>query len=182
MCQHQTHTILVVKIQTGFSSYRHVQRHEEDVDAAEVGHIGSLNNVACDMDVDSNSSSGQPTNSAQPCNIGSKQSCGDEGANDNGKNDRGEEFYDADENGDLDDNSHDLSSEEEYDSFDDKSNDNETHEAFLGQIPNKRMSLNPEFNIAATLPLYEGSTLSMLCATLFIKTIASRHTAFLTHQ
>ena len=45
----------------------------------------------------------------------------------------------------------------------------------LGQIPDDRMGSNPEFDIAATLPLYEGNTLSMLCATLLIVNCCKTH-------
>ena len=60
-------------------------------------------------------------------------------------------------------------------SSDDHSTDDEDLEELLGQIPNDRVGSNPEIDIAATLPLYEGSTLSMLCATLLIVNCCKTH-------
>ena len=124
-----------------------VQGEGEDIGAAQ-----------SDMDVDPSSSLGQPTNSADPRDLGSD-----------------DDFFDAEENGEPDDNSSDSSSDEEWDSSDDESDDDEDLEALLGQIPNGRMGVNPEFDIAATLPLYEGSSLSMLCATLLIINCCKTH-------
>jgi hypothetical protein len=58
---------------------------------------------------------------------------------------------------------------------DDEQSDDEDLEDLLGQIPEDRMGSNPEFDIAATLPLYEGSSLSMLCATLLIVNCCKTH-------
>ena len=64
---------------------------------------------------------------------------------------------------------------EPWDASDDSGSDEEDLEDLLGQIPDERMGSNPEFDIAATLPLYEGSTLSMLCATLLIVNCCKTH-------
>ena len=45
----------------------------------------------------------------------------------------------------------------------------------MGQIPSDRLGSNPDIDIAATLPLYEGATLSMLCATLLIMNCCKTH-------
>ena len=63
----------------------------------------------------------------------------------------------------------------DWSSSDDMSTDDEDVEELLGQIPNDRVGSNPEIDIAATLPLYEGSTLSMLCATLLIVNCCKTH-------
>ena len=79
---------------------------------------------------------------------------------------------------DAADNSSDSSREEplvDSDASDEADSDDEDLEELLGQIPDDRMGSNPEFDIAATLPLYEGSTLSMLCATLLIVNCCKTH-------
>lgn len=48
-------------------------------------------------------------------------------------------------------------------------------EELLGQIPDDRLGSDPEFDIAATLSLFEGSTLFMLCATLLIVNCCKTH-------
>ena len=62
----------------------------------------------------------------------------------------------------------DGSVETGWSSSDDMSTDDEDVEELLNQIPGDRMGSNPDIDIAATLPLYEGSTLSMLCDTLLL--------------
>ena len=75
------------------------------------------------------------------------------------------------ENGDPADDSTNSS----RDASDGSESDEESLEELLGQIPDDRMGSNPAFDIAATLPLYEGSTLSMLCATLLIVNCCKTH-------
>ena len=77
--------------------------------------------------------------------------------------------------GDPEDGARDSSSEEDWYAASDNNSDAEEVEDLLGQIPNDRMGSNPEFDVAATLPLYEGSTLSMLCATLLIVNCCKTH-------
>ena len=67
------------------------------------------------------------------------------------------------------------SSEVGRDASDDSTSDGEDLEDLLGQIPLHRMGSNPGTDIAATLPLYEGATLSMLCATLLIVNCCKIH-------
>ena len=69
----------------------------------------------------------------------------------------------------------DHSSEEGGDASNDSDSVGEDLEDLLGQIPNECMGSNPELDIAATLPLYEGATLSMLCATLLIVNCCKTH-------
>ena len=68
----------------------------------------------------------------------------------------------------------DLEDLEELEEFSDSS-DAEDLEDLLGQIPHDRLGTNPETNIATTMPLYEGATLSMLCATLLIVNCCKTH-------
>ena len=79
------------------------------------------------------------------------------------------------ESGGSTESSSDSSGGESTDASDDLQSDAEDLEDLLGQIPNENMGSNPEFDIAATLPLYEGSTLSMLCATLLIVNCCKTH-------
>ena len=79
------------------------------------------------------------------------------------------------DNGDMADNSSDSTRGEPSDASDDFHSDEEDLEELLSQIPEERRGSNPQFDIAATLPLYEGSTLSMLCATLLIVNCCKTH-------
>ena len=79
------------------------------------------------------------------------------------------------ENGGEADNSSDSSRGSPWEASDDEDSDEEDLEELLGQIPEDRMGSNSEFDIAATLPLYEGITLSMLCATLLIVNCCKTH-------
>ena len=85
-------------------------------------------------------------------------------------------------NEDIDENPSDSYVGSDWSSSDDMSTDNEDVEELLGQIPNDRMGSNPEIDIAATLPLYEGSTLSMLCATLLIVNCCKTHGLEFVHE
>ena len=73
------------------------------------------------------------------------------------------------------DNGDQPDASEGHTSEDDSTSDGEDLEDLLGQIPNDSMGSNPELDIAATLPLYEGATLSMLCATLLIVNCCKTH-------
>jgi hypothetical protein len=79
------------------------------------------------------------------------------------------------ESGEVEESSSDSSRGEPGDASDDPESDEEDLEDLLGQIPEDRMGSNPAFDVAATLPLYEGSTLSMLCATLLIVNCCKTH-------
>ena len=78
-------------------------------------------------------------------------------------------------NGEPEGDFSDSSSDADWDASNDNTSDGEDLEDLLGQIPNDRMGSNPDIDIAATLPLYEGSTLSMLCATLLIVNCCKTH-------
>jgi hypothetical protein len=67
------------------------------------------------------------------------------------------------------------SSSDDWEETDYNGSDGEDVEDLMGQIPTDRMGSNPEMDIAATLPLYEGSTLSMLSATLLIVNFCKTH-------
>ena len=73
------------------------------------------------------------------------------------------------------DSSPDGSGDDDWDPYDGTPSDGEDLEELLGQIPADRTGSNPEMDVAATLPLYEGSTLSMLCATLLIVNCCKTH-------
>ena len=73
------------------------------------------------------------------------------------------------------DNSSETPREDPHDVSNDSPSEEEDLEELLGQIPDDRMGSNLEFDVAATLPLYEGSSLSMLCATLLIMNCCKTH-------
>jgi hypothetical protein len=74
-----------------------------------------------------------------------------------------------------DDGSSVSSSDDDWAASDDIPSDGEDVEDLMGQVPLERLGSNPEMDIAATLPLFEGSTLSMLCATLLIVNCCKTH-------
>ena len=86
-----------------------------------------------------------------------------------------EGLFGMQQDGDPEDGSGDSSSEDDWNASSDNSSDAEDVEDLLGEIPNDRMGSNPQFDVAATLPLYEGSSLSMLCATLLILNCCKTH-------
>ena len=86
-----------------------------------------------------------------------------------------EEPVDHTGNEDADENPSDGSAGTGWSSSDDMSTDDEDVEELLNKIPTDRMGSNPAIDIAATLPLYEGSTLSMLCATLLLVNCCKTH-------
>ena len=73
------------------------------------------------------------------------------------------------------DPSPDSSRDSGWDASNGSASENEDVEELLGQIPGARTGATPEMDIAATLPLYEGSKLSMLCATLLIVNCCKTH-------
>ena len=86
-----------------------------------------------------------------------------------------EAFFGRPDNGHLEDDSFDSPGGGDGDASDDSASDGESLEDLLGQIPTDHMTGNPDIDIAATLPLFEGSTLSMLCATLLIVNCCKTH-------
>ena len=89
-----------------------------------------------------------------------------------GRNNSPPEMSDTEENAQPEDDSSDSANDNSGDASDD---DSEDVEELLNQIPADRIGGNPGMDIAATLPLYEGSTLSMLCATLLIVNCCKTH-------
>ena len=140
---------------------------------------GYMNAAASDADgnVDqpgqlSSSSADISTNLNSTSNLGmSPSTSGDTEGDTEGQ----EEPVDHTGNEDADENPSDGSAGTGWSSSDDMSTDDEDVEEFLNQIPTDRMGSNPTIEIAATLPLYEGSTLSMLCATLLLVNCCKTH-------
>jgi hypothetical protein len=81
----------------------------------------------------------------------------------------------SEDNMDVEDDANDSTTEDGWGSADDVSSDGDQLEELLGQIPRDRMGSSPDIDIAATLPLYEGSALSMLCATLLLVNCCKTH-------
>ena len=147
------------------SNDSNVRREGGEAVSSQSGHLAQS---ASDTDMQSTSSLGSPQSDESDAQTEERseheQSCAEGGTH--GRLD----------NGDADDvESSDSLSEEDGDATDDTTSDCENLEDLLGQIPNTRMGSNPEMDVAATLPLYEGSTLSMLCATLLIVNCCKTH-------
>ena len=126
------------------STGQNAQDNDADIGAPQPGQLLSS---AADMETNFNSSTSLGLN---PCESGDTE--------------RHETPGDAAGNEEMEETSSDSSAETNGSSSDDMSTDDEDLEELLGQIPNDRMGSNPEIDIVATLPLYEGNTLSMLCA------------------
>ena len=118
-----------------------------------------------------------PTRPSHPnCSNDHRQETHQHGGNNVEGGSSAEEGLDSmSENGEPFNNSGDPFRGDNASSSDDLHSDAEDIEELLGQIPDDRMGTNPEFDMAATLPLYEGSTLSMLCATLLILNCCKTH-------
>ena len=129
---------------------------------------------ARDMDMNSNPMSIPSTNSSESSDTDSPDTFGDGG--DNGIQGNAEEtIFGLEENVDVEDESSESTTQEDWGSADDESSDDVELEDLLGQIMQERVGGNPEIDIAATLPLYKGSKLSMLCATLLIVNCCKTH-------
>ena len=136
-----------------------VYRNVEDSDADTAGpQAGQFFNSEPDMEMNLNSNSGAGLNPDESSETERQEASADGAGNESPQV-----------------NSNDASAEDEWSSSDDMSTDDEDVEDLLGQIPADRMGANPEIDIAATLPLYEGSTLSMLCATLLLVNCCKTH-------
>ena len=146
----------------------------------EVGEVaasqqGPLFRSTSDTDMESNSTSLQTSNMSESGDSRNQAAHGPgEGPGSLGSGAE-EPFFGLPGNGMAEDNSSHSSTEDDWASSNDVTSDGEDLEDLLGQIPNDRMGSNPEFDIAATLPLFEGSTLSMLCATLLIVNCCKTH-------
>ena len=133
-----------------------------------------FDNLASGATASSNSTSTVGVDTSESGASRGRESHRHEGNNASGRTNAGTDFHGADDGGGPDDDSS-VSPSEEWESSDDMSGDDEDIEELLGQVPHDRMGSNPEIDIAATLPLYEGSTLSMLCATLLIVNCCKTH-------
>ena len=125
-----------------------------------------------DMDMHSATSGSPGSNSSGSGDSDSGELAGDGGGSDVEGTAAQHQSVAAEENGHAVDNSDDTVSAGEWD---DISTDGEDVEEMLDQIPRDRMGSNLEIDTAATLPLYEGSTVSMLCATLLILNCCKTH-------
>ena len=149
-----------------------VRRIDEEIVNSQASH---MHGSACDLDMLNNYSASLEADTS------TSGDCSNEDTTRNVEGDahRGThseaDFFGSEENGGPEENSSDSSNDGEWDASDGASSDGEDVEELLGQVPNDRMGSNPEFDIAATLPLYEGSTLSMLCATLLIVNCCKTH-------
>ena len=132
--------------------------HDPNIEVSEAGNLFSLArtipSVSGDMD--------------------SHEAYGDGGGHESQSNAE-DAFGGSEEHVEQGEDSSEASTEEDWASAGDISSDGDDVEDLLGQIPHDRMGSNPEIDIAATLPLYEGSTLSMLCATLLIVNCCKTH-------
>ena len=149
-----------------------VHPNDEGLDASGGSHqLGS----PYDMDMHVNNTESLSTNSSESGDSGSQESSGDAGGNRFGGANAQEALFGEEQNVHAVDNSSDSVSAENWEAADDISSDGEDVEEMLEQIPRDRMGSNPEIDTAATLPLYEGSSLSMLCATLLIVNCCKTH-------
>ena len=149
-----------------------VQQNDDELGNSQASH---MHGSTPDLDMLSNSTASLDEDSSASGDCSSEDTTGDgEGDAQRGTN-LDADFVGSDENGGPEENIGDSPSDEEWDASDGASSDGEDVEELLGQIPNDRMGSQLEFDIAATLPLYEGSTLSMLCATLLIVNCCKTH-------
>ena len=136
---------------------------------------GPLFRSTSDTDMQSNSTSSPRSNMSESSDSENQEALGHGEGPGNGASSADDGMFGTSDNGDPEDNSSPSSSEDDWDASNDDTSDGEDLEDLLGQIPNDRNGSNPEMDIAATLPLYEGSSLSMLCATLLIVNCCKTH-------
>ena len=140
--------------------------------------VENMNVAENDGDIDQSSNghlfSSAGTNSSGSGDMDSHEAYGAAGGDDTESN-ADAAFVGDEENADPEDDLHESSSEEDWGSAGDMSSDGDDVEELLGQFPHDGAGTCPEIGIAATLPLYEGSTLSMLCATLLIVNCCKTH-------
>ena len=159
-------------------------RNSVGLDNANVDHNDAGSNAsegchmlgyACDMDMHSNNTANLGANSRELGDSTSGESSAYGGGNRFGGTNEQEPSLGGAENGHAVDDASDSVTGEEWDATDDISTDGEDVEEMLEEIPREHMGSNPEIDTAATLPLYEGSTVSMLCATLLILNCCKTH-------
>ena len=119
----------------------------------------------------------EPDDSPTDCDMADPAEDGED--NVHGAGNSTPDYPDPEDGAPPDDNASDSfpdgSGNDDWDPYDGTPSDGEDLEELLGQIPADRTGSNPEMDVAATLPLYEGSTLSMLCATLLIVNCCKTH-------
>ena len=143
----------------------------------EVGncHSMQMHGSAADLDMQSNYSASLEAESSAGGNCSNEDSSSDGSGDGHRGASADPDLCGSESDGGPEENSNDTSSDGSWDASDGTASDGEDVEELLGQIPRDRMGSDPEFDIAATLPLYEGSTLSMLCATLLIVNCCKTH-------
>lgn len=133
--------------------------------------------VHSDTEMDANSTSSPGSNMSESTDTQNEPSCGHGQGNVDGGA-RADDGIDVRiQSGDPADVSEESSNPADEAASNDGSSNGEDLEDLLGQIPHLHMGSNPELDVAATLPLYEGATLSMLCATLLIVNCCKTHGA-----
>ena len=128
-----------------------------------------------DVDMQSNSTSRPGSNMSESSDSQNQPASKHGQGSGNGEDNDETEVDGRPDRGDPASDLEDQSSEDDGDASNDLPNFGEDLEDLLGQIPSERLGSNPEIDIAATLPLYEGATLSMLCATLLIVNCCKTH-------
>ena len=136
---------------------------------------GNLGGSVSDMDIAPSDTASAHTSTSEPGDSDNMDMSEDGRGSAFGRIPTHEDLSGTEGNDGNRDNATDPSSAEEWGAQDDNSSDGEDLEEMLGHIPHDRMGSNPEIDMAATLPLYEGSTLSMLCATLLIVNCCRTH-------
>lgn len=150
-----------------------------DADVHDVGLDGdegdSLRGSESDMDMFPDDTASAGSDASAPRYVDSQESSEDNRhVASRGGGASGDVFVRSDNAKQLD-NPTDCNSAEGWDAGEDTSCDDEDLEDMMGLIPHEQLGANPEIDMAATLPLYEGSTLSMLCATLLIVNCCRTH-------
>ena len=149
-----------------------LRNHDGDPGAEQPPRMrGSLN----DMDVQSGDTGSQDDTADASDDSDNPVARGDGHDDVNERTHAPAEFFGSEDNKHPAERSSDASSDGEGDGSDGVPSDDEDLEELLGQLPHERRGSHPEIDIAATLPLYEGSKLSMLCATLLIVNCCKTH-------
>ena len=150
-----------------------------DADVHDVGLDGdegdSLRGSESDMDMLPDDTASAGSYASAPRYVDSQESSEDNRHVASRGGGASEDIFVRSDNAEQLDNPTDCNGAEGWDAGEDTSCDDEDLEDMMGQIPHERLGANPEIDVAATLPLYEGSTLSMLCATLLIVNCCRTH-------
>jgi hypothetical protein len=150
----------------------HQAMHDDELVNSQPNHMQGSD---ADLDMISNDTSSLDANSSTSGDCSNEDTARDGDGDTQRGTDSDAVLFGSDESGGPEESMGDTSSDEESDPSNSATSDCEDLEELLAQIPNDRMGSQPQFDIAATLPLYEGSTLSMLCATLLIVNCCKTH-------